>query len=355
LGADLNFDIPLTSTILGSISRVDDLHKRWGFGSIVSDEKKFRLAESAQLQSVAAAARLSGMRRSDDQIAEILAGRLGTAAEQRLTRGYASGWQHRFASPNRPLGSTDLGRLNALVMDQPGGAAVSDWRREPLVREAFSAEGQATGRIYSTLPPRSIDSHMGSLIDQLNGELAHPARHPIPAIAMFVLGFLSASPFSAGNGRTACLAAGHLLRRAGYDHVGYSSLETQIEDLREPFQESFDASQTQFWSGGATTEPWLSLFVELLDRQRERLDVQLALEQQSDALPPLQAAILNVVREHGMVSAGVLIESTGANRNTLKDNLRRLVDGGELERLGERRAAKYRLAPPKAPDPTSNL
>lgn len=351
----MDFDIPLTSEILGSIGRVDDLHKRWGDGSIVSDEKKFRLAETAQLESVASAARLSGIKRSDDQIAQILAGKLGTAAEQRLSRGYADGWQHRFASPNRPLGSTDFGRLNALVMDQQDGTAVSSWREEPLVREAFSSDGRATGRVYSTLPPRSLESHMNRLIDRLNAELAHPARHPIPAIAMFVLGFLSASPFSAGNGRTACLAAGHLLRRAGYDHVGYSSLETQIEDLREPFQASFDASQTRFWSGGATTEPWLALFVELLDRQRERLDVQLALEQRSDALPPLQAAILNVVREHGMVSAGLLIDSTGANRNTLKDNLRRLVDRGALERLGERRAAKYRLPPPKAPDPGTTL
>jgi Fic family protein len=37
------------------------------------------------------------------------------------------------------------------------------------------------------------------------------------------------------------------------------------------------------------------------------------------------------------------MRATGANRNTLKDNLRRLVDRGNLERLGQRRGTRYRI------------
>ena len=59
---------------------------------------------------------------------------------------------------------------------------------------------------------------------------------------------------------------------------------------------------------------------------------------------PLQRKIVETVREHGTVGAGLLIEATGANRNTLKDNLRRMVDRGVLERFGERRGARYKLA-----------
>ena len=61
-------------------------------------------------------------------------------------------------------------------------------------------------------------------------------------------------------------------------------------------------------------------------------------------LSPLQRAILDAVREHGTVAASLLMVATGANRNTLKDNLRRLVDRGLIERLGERRGSIYRLA-----------
>ena len=50
------------------------------------------------------------------------------------------------------------------------------------------------------------------------------------------------------------------------------------------------------------------------------------------------------MREHGTVDAGLLLKATGANRNTLKDNVRRLVTQGVLEKTGERRTTRYRLA-----------
>ena len=50
------------------------------------------------------------------------------------------------------------------------------------------------------------------------------------------------------------------------------------------------------------------------------------------------------ISEHGVVDAGLLIQATGANRNTLKDNLRRLVERGLLEKSGQRRGTRYRLA-----------
>ena len=70
----------------------------------------------------------------------------------------------------------------------------------------------------------------------------------------------------------------------------------------------------------------------------------MALELRSYDLPPLQRAILETVREHGTAAAGLLLVSTGANRNTLKDNLKRLVDRRLLERVGQRRGSYYRLA-----------
>ena len=58
----------------------------------------------------------------------------------------------------------------------------------------------------------------------------------------------------------------------------------------------------------------------------------------------MQQAILQAVREHGNVDAGLLLKATGANRNTLKDNLRRLVTRGVLEKTGLKRGTRYRLA-----------
>jgi predicted HTH transcriptional regulator len=86
--------------------------------------------------------------------------------------------------------------------------------------------------------------------------------------------------------------------------------------------------------------------MEVLDRHRVRLESKLTLEREGLELSELQRAILAAVREHGTVDAGLLLKATGANRNTLKDNVRRLVSKGVLEKTGERRATRYRLASP---------
>jgi predicted HTH transcriptional regulator len=54
--------------------------------------------------------------------------------------------------------------------------------------------------------------------------------------------------------------------------------------------------------------------------------------------------ILDTIRENGTGAASLLMTATGANRNTLKDNLRRLVERGLLERIGSKRGTTYRLS-----------
>jgi DNA-binding MarR family transcriptional regulator len=84
--------------------------------------------------------------------------------------------------------------------------------------------------------------------------------------------------------------------------------------------------------------------MELLDRHRARVEAKVNLEREASELSPLQRSIMDTVREHGTVDAGLLLKATGANRNTLKDNVRRLVAQGVLEKTGERRTTRYRLA-----------
>ena len=341
----MNSPIPLTKLILSGIARIDRHRSQWSAGNPVSTSRLVSLATAARVQATAAASRLSGLRISDNDVAGILNGNALRTQDDRLIKGYAAALGSTFASPNRPLRPADFATLHALALTDPFVDRPSEWRTKPLIREAFDASGHATGRVFSTLSPRQIEPQMLALTGWLERELHDPSRHPIPAIAIFALGLLAASPFETGNGRTMFLAIGHLLRRAGYPHIPYASLESQIEDLRDEYQASFDAAQNRFWSAEAQLEPWLEFFVKVLDRHRERVDLKIALEQRTYTFPPLQQAILEAVREHGTVGAGLLLQATGANRNTLKDNLRKLVDHGVLHKHGERRGTLYRLAP----------
>jgi len=345
----LNFEIPLSKEILARISRIDQHLELWSAGNPASTSRLVSLAEVARTQSTAAASRLSGLRVSDSEVAEVLGRDALRTSDDRDVKGYAAALGASFASPTRSLKPSDFAMLHALAVVDPHAVRPSDWRATSLVREAFDASGRSTGRVFSTLSPRQIEPQLQALIQGLERELQHPSRHPIPAIAIFALGLLAASPFETGNARVMFLAMGHLLRRAGYVHLPYASLEARIEDARDEYQASFDSAQTRFWSGEANLEPWIEFFVGALDRHREKVDIKIALEQRTTAFPPLQQAILEAVREHGTVGAGLLLEATGANRNTLKDNLRRMVDRGLLDKHGERRGTLYRLAAPDSP------
>jgi Fic family protein len=242
------------------------------------------------------------------------------------------------------LTSLDLRRLHAVLTGR-AAAGPSPWRTAGHYhREAFDRHGHATGRVFSALPAHLLQEKVDELLTWMEFELHAGERHPVLVIGTFILGLHAASPFDSANSRLARVLITLLLERAGYAYVPYSSIEAQIEELRNEYHESYDLSQTHLWKGECDLGPWLAFFLDVLSRQRERVEVKLALEREASAFPPLQLAILDTVREHGTVDAGLLLRATGANRNTLKDNLRKLVDRGALEKSGERRGTRYRLA-----------
>jgi Fic family protein len=341
----MNFQPPVSQSILTAVSGLDRFRGEWSARHDIPRERLARLEEAAKVLSVAASARLSGIRVTDIEVAGLLRDRtipLGDADEM---LGYAAAIGCELPGPDDLLGSDDLRRLHAVLTGAEDASARSPWRESPLHREAFDPQGKATGRVFPTLPPWMIPEKIEDLLTWFEYEVRAGDCHPVLAISTFVLGFLAACPFERYNARMARLLLGRLMRRAGYDYVRYASVESQIEDLRETYNDTFGQAQTGFWMGEANLEPWLVFVLEVLERQRGRVEAKAELEREAVAYPPLQRAILETVYEHGDVDAGLLLKATGANRNTLKDNLRRLVERGVLEKTGQRRGTRYRLAP----------
>jgi Fic family protein len=61
-------------------------------------------------------------------------------------------------------------------------------------------------------------------------------------------------------------------------------------------------------------------------------------------LPDLSLSIVELARERGRITIMEATELTGANRNTVKVHLRRLVDAGHLVSHGAGKAIWYALA-----------
>ena len=104
--------------------------------------------------------------------------------------------------------------------------------------------------------------------------------------------------------------------------------------------------QTQATIRGATPDwqPWLIYFLRALQQQMKRLANKIEREKiVLSSLPDRSLRILDHAREHGRVSMGEIIKLTGASRNTLKQQLRQLVEKGHLVRQGGGRTTWYTL------------
>ena len=354
----MNFELPVSAEILSEISTLDRFQGQWSAQQPIPSTKLRRIEEAAQIQSVASSCRLAGIRVTDADVAAILRSDAPPVGDAGEILGYRRVLQSDLGRPGSSLDSEVLRRLHAEMLggDLAGGSA---WRTAPLHREAFDAEGKATGQVFPTLPSRLVEGKTDELLAWLEYEQRSPERnapgqrtpepqapeqHAVLVVGMFVLCLQAISPFDRANGRLGRLLTSLLLRRAGYSAIPFASLEARMEELRSDYFGAIFRSQTGLWTDQPNAQPWLSFFLLALRRHRERLQTKIELERRIQDYPPLQQVILETVREHGTVDAALLLQATGANRNTLKDNLRRLVQHGVLDKLGERRGTRYRMS-----------
>jgi Fic family protein len=337
----LNLQLPVSKEIVSELSALDRFQGRWSAQPPIPAERLRHMEQVAQVQSAAASGRLAGIRMTDAEVADILRGDAPPVGDAAELLGYAEAMCEQ-PTPGTLVNTDTLRGLHARMLGDADGE--TPWRRSQLHREAFDADGKATGHVFATLPPRFIEKKMDTLVTWLEFELRAREQHPVLVVGAFVIHLLAVSPFERANGRMARLLTNRLLHRAGYTAIPYASLEARVEELRGDYWEAISRSQTGLWSESPQLEPWLDFFLKALRRHRERLEAKIELERQVHDYPPLQQAILEAVREHGTVDAGLLLQATGANRNTLKDNLRKLVQQGVLDKLGERRGTRYRMS-----------
>jgi Fic family protein len=346
----MDITLPTNPEILKLISQIDQFRGFWASGSAVPPDRLARLHEATRVQSVAASCRIAGIRVAESEVAAVLSGSTTTTALQIEIEGYATAVDRAFPHRGPLVTAEEIGILNAVLMGKPGDPPLPSAMREvPIHLEVFDADGRALGRVLQTLPPRLLRDKMEDLDTWLEIELRSGDHHPLLVIGAVFIIFTAISPYERGNGRTARAMVPHLLRRAGYGFADYASLERVFDEMRLGYYDAIDASQTKLWTEEADLTPWEVFFLRALALLATRLQAKVDLEVQARELPPLQRAILETIREHGTGAASLLLASTGANRNTLKDNLRRLVDRGLLERIGSKRGTFYRIATGEAP------
>jgi len=337
----------LTSSLVRAIGEIDEFKGRWEALGNIAPERLRGLKRVATIESVGSSTRIEGVQLTDDEIEKLLAGvriqSFETRDEQEVA-GYADLMELIFESYTEiALSENNITQLHGILLkySSKDERHRGHYKKLPNHVEAFDPNGKSLGVVFETATPFDTPRLMTSLVSTANQALTDDDHHPLLVIGNFVVRFLAIHPYQDGNGRLSRALTTLLLLRAGYHYVPYSSLERVIEDTKEQYYVALRRAQSTIDTDESQLIDWLEYFAQCLVRQKDALQRKIERERLMPPMARLSEELLAIARDHGRLTVREAGAMTGANRNTIKDHLKRLVDARHLIRRGRGRGTWY--------------
>lgn len=341
----------ITHELLTAIGEIDEFKGRWEALGNLAPERLSALKRIATIESVGSSTRIEGVTLTDDEVERLLSGlevHSFRSRDEQEVAGYADVMELIFESyADMDLSENLIRQLHGMLLrySEKDGRHLGKYKTVSNNVEAFDDMGRSIGIIFETASPFDTPRFMEALISWTSAALNDKADHSLLVIATFVVRFLAIHPFQDGNGRLSRALTTLLLLRAGYLYVPYSSLERIVEDSKNDYYQALRRAQTTLDMPLDNNESqlidWITFFVRILKRQKEVLEHKIKREKLMTPLAPLSEKILALVREHGRVTVRDAQTLTQANRNTIKEHLKSLVNAGHLQKRGQGRGTWY--------------
>lgn len=340
--------LTITPDLLGLIAELDEFKGAWRAIGRIAPERLSSLRRVATIESVGSSTRIEGAKLSDREVEALLRNieiKSFSSRDEQEVAGYAEVMETVFANfAEIELTENHIRQLHRdlLAHSNKDERHRGSYKTLPNHVEAFDADGKSVGVVFETATPFDTPRRMEELLRWTRGQFEQKSLHPLLIIAVFVVVFLEIHPFQDGNGRLSRVLTTLLLLRAGYGYVPYSSLEHIIEQSKDAYYLALRKTQVTIRTDAPDWQAWTLYFLRALARQKQRLEAKMERETQLlGALPELSAQIVEIAREHGRVTVADAAKATGANRNTIKDHIKLLVDRQLLERHGAGRGTWY--------------
>jgi Fic family protein len=340
----------ITPEMLTLVAAVDEFKGAWRSLGTLAPDRLTALLRVATIESIGSSTRIEGSRLSDRDVERLLSNlqiqKFSTRDEQEVA-GYAKAMEMVFTAwPDIALTENHIRQLHRdlLVHSEKDAWHRGNYKTTSNSVVAFDENGLQLGVVFDTATPFDTPRRMAELVAWFVAARESGRLHPLLLIGIWVVVFLEIHPFQDGNGRLSRVLTTLLLLQAGYAYVPYSSLESVVEQSKEAYYLALRQTQGTIRTQAPNWQPWLLFFLRSLAEQVKRLGRKLERERVVLAvLPELSLQIVEFAREHGRVTMTDAIRLTGSNRNTLKQHLRALVDGGHLAAHGAGRGAWYSL------------
>ena len=340
----------ITPEFLGLIAGIDEFKGAWKALGTLAPERLSALRRVATIESIGSSTRIEGSKLSDSEVEKLLSNlsiQSFASRDEQEVAGYAETMEQIFQSWEYiPLTENHVRQLHRDLLrhSDKDERHRGNYKTSPNSVAAFDEHGKQIGIVFETASPFDTPRLMLELIEWTNAALETKSLHPLLVVGVFTVDFLAIHPFQDGNGRLSRILTTLLLLRCGYAYTPYSSLESVIENSKEGYYLALRQTQTTIRTDAPNWQPWLLFFLRALHQQMKRLEKKVEQEHiVLAALPELSLQILEYARDHGRVTIKDMLILTGANRNTLKEHFRKLVENRQLAMQGKGRGVWYRL------------
>jgi Fic family protein len=340
-------DITISPKILKLIAEIDEFKGSWLSLGQLAPERLTSLKKIATIESVASSTRIEGVKLSDSEVKALLSGLDINSFKNRdeeEVAGYAEVMNLIFDSfREMHLNENIIKQLHQVLLkfSSKDVRHRGDYKKLNNHVEAYDPDGKSLGVIFQTATPFDTPFKMEKLTVWLTNSLLETESHPLIVIAVFVLDFLAIHPFQDGNGRLSRALTTLLLLKSNYDYVPYSSMERVIEENKDKYYLNLRAAQTEVDGENVQLVKWIEFFLDCLCKQKNTLLRKLEKEKALVSLPKLSEQIMISLKEHGKLSLSEIVKLVGANRNTVKSHLFKLIEVKQIQKEGAGKGTVY--------------
>ncbi len=302
------------------------------------------LKRSAIIESTESSNRIEGIVASRHDIQQIVlknrAPAEGNRDEQELA-GYSDALNliHESAA-DMPFTLNTIRQLHSMIygyLPDPGG----EWKATNNDIVEKDSEGRILRVRFKTVPAHMTDIAMRDLMAGYKGAVRDNVD-PLILIPLVLLDFLCIHPFRDGNGRTVRLMGLLMLYHAGYEVGHYISLERVIEDSKDSYYETLEASSKRWHQGRHDPMPWITYFWGTLIKAYKDY------EERVGSIKGGKGSKTELIRQAVRRRMGPFTiseiedECPGISREMVRRVLRQMRDEGELSLKGSGPAARWK-------------
>ena len=340
--------IKITPEVLSLITEIDEFKGAWKLFSQLTPEKLNSLKKVATIESIGSSTRIEGSKLSDKEVGTLLSRikkRSFQSRDEQEVAGYAYVCDEIFSSYEAiPFTENVIKQLHGWLLkySKKDDRHRGEYKKFPNHVEAFDSNGKSIGIVFETSTPFKTPREMEELVNWTRKSFEEKSIHPLLAIGIFIVVFLSIHPFQDGNGRLSRILTTLLLLKYGYAYVMYSSLESIIEGNKENYYLALRRTQQSLKKSKPDFNTWLLFFLRSLQKQKRLLEEKIVKEKElSLYLPELSGEILKLINRHGRLTIRELVSMTKANRNTIKKHIALLARSKKIKQNGKGRGTWY--------------